>query len=311
MVLRGMAKHRGLKINEWGVFEVDGDQETWIAGRDEAEVYGALDLPVFPPEIRQGRFEFRWAEQGALPELITLDDMRGDLHMHTTASDGQNSIEEMAAAAKKLGLKYIAITDHSKRVSMANGLDDDRLLAQWDDVDKANESVKGITILKGIEVDILEKGGLDISDAVLEQADWVTASVHYGGKQDRETITKRIVDAIAHPSVSAISHPTGRLINQREPYEVDMQAVMMAAAKYGKLLELNAHPVRLDLNELHCAMAKEIGVKIVINTDAHNIPGLQMMRFGIKQARRGGLTKDDVANTRTWAQMKKLIGKPA
>ena len=311
VVLRGMAKHRGLKINEWGVFEVDGDQETWIAGRDEAEVYGALDLPVFPPEIRQGRFEFRWAEQGALPELITLDDMRGDLHMHTTASDGQNSIEEMAAAAKKLGLKYIAITDHSKRVSMANGLDDDRLLAQWDDVDKANESVKGITILKGIEVDILEKGGLDISDAVLEQADWVTASVHYGGKQDRETITKRIVDAIAHPSVSAISHPTGRLINQREPYEVDMQAVMMAAAKYGKLLELNAHPVRLDLNELHCAMAKEIGVKIVINTDAHNIPGLQMMRFGIKQARRGGLTKDDVANTRTWAQMKKLIGKPA
>lgn len=311
VVLRGMAKNRGLKINEWGVFEVDGDQETWVAGRDEAEVYGALDLPVFPPEIRQARFEFQWAEQGALPDLITLDDMRGDLHMHTTASDGQNSIEEMAAAAKKLGLKYIAITDHSKRVSMANGLDDDRLLAQWDDVDRANDSIKGITILKGIEVDILEKGGLDISDAVLEQADWVTASVHYGGKQDRETITKRIVDAIAHPSVSAISHPTGRLINQREPYEVDMQAVMMAAKKYGKLLELNAHPVRLDLNELHCAMAKEMGVKIVINTDAHNIPGLQMMRYGIKQARRGGLTKDDVANTRTWAQMKKLIGKPA
>ena len=178
-------------------------------------------------------------------------------------------------------------------------------------MDKANDSIKGITILKGIEVDILEKGGLDISDAVLEQADWVTASVHYGGKQDRETITKRIVDAIAHPSVSAISHPTGRLINQREPYEVDMQAVMMAAKKYGKLLELNAHPVRLDLNELHCSMAREMGVSIVINTDAHNIPGLQMMRFGIKQARRGGLTKNAVANTRTWSQMKKLIGKPA
>ena len=311
VVLRGMAKNRGLKINEWGVFKVDGEQETWMAGRDEAEVYGALDLPVFPPEIRQARFEFQWAEQGALPDLITLDDIRGDLHMHTTASDGQNSIDEMAAAAKKLGLKYIAITDHSKRVSMANGLDDDRLLAQWDDVDKANDSIKGITILKGIEVDILEKGGLDISDAVLEQADWVTASVHYGGKQDRETITKRIVDAIAHPSVSAISHPTGRLINQREPYEVDMQAVMMAAKKYGKLLELNAHPVRLDLNELHCSMAREMGVSIVINTDAHNIPGLQMMRYGVKQARRGGLTKDDVANTRTWAQMKKRIGKLA
>ena len=309
VVLRGMAKDRGLKINEWGLYKVDGENEEWIAGRSEQEIYEAMDLPVFPPEIRQARREFDWAKEGALPDLITLDDICGDLHMHTTATDGQNSIEEMAAAAKKIGLKYIAITDHSKRVAMANGLDEERLLEQWGQVDAVNKKMKGITILKGIEVDILEKGGLDIVDGVLEQADWVTASVHYGGSQSRDAITERIVDAIANPNVSAISHPTGRLLNQREPYDVDMQAVMEAALEYRKLLELNAHPVRLDLNEVHCAIAKDMGVMIVINTDAHNIPGLDVMQYGIKQARRGGLTKADVANTRTWAQMKKLIGK--
>jgi len=312
VVLRGMAKDRGMKINEWGLYKIVDEEEQWIAGRDEDDIYQALDLPTFPPEIRQARREFDLAKHcvkgGGLPALITLEDIRGDLHMHTTATDGQNSIEEMATAAKKLGLKYIAITDHSKRVAMANGLDDDRLLEQWDEVNEVNERLKGITVLKGIEVDILEKGGLDISDPVLAQADWVTASVHYGGNQPRETITKRIVDAIAHPSVSAVSHPTGRLINQREPYDVDMQAVMEAARNHGKLLELNAHPVRLDLNDVHCGMAKDLGVSIVINTDAHNIPGLQKMRYGIKQARRGGLTKADVANTRTWNQMKKMIG---
>ena len=308
VVLRGMAKDRGLKINEWGLYKIDGEDEVWIAGRTEKEIYDALDLPLFPPEIRQARREFDLAKNGQLPDLIKLSDIRGDLHMHTTATDGQNSIEEMALAAKKLGLTYIAITDHSKRVSMANGLDDERLLAQWKQIEKINAKIKGLTILKGIEVDILEKGGLDISDDVLALADWVTASVHYGGNQPRDQITGRILDAIAHPSVSAISHPTGRLINQREPYDVDMQAVMEAARNHRKLLELNAHPARLDLNELHCAMARDYGVTLVINTDAHNIPGLEMMRFGIKQARRGGITKQDVANTRSWNQMKKLIG---
>ena len=309
VVLRGMAKDRGLKINEWGLFEVDGDDEKRIGGATEAEIYDALELPVFPPELRQARREFDLAKAGDLPELITVQDIKGDLHMHTTATDGQNSIEEMAKAAKKIGLKYIAITDHSKRVAMANGLDDDRLLEQWEEVDQVNAKLKGITILKGIEVDILEKGGLDISDEVLIQADWVTASVHYGGTQSRDKITKRIVDAIAHPFVSAISHPTGRLINQREPYDVDMQAVMEAACDHRKLLELNAHPVRLDLHAIHCAIAKDMGIQIVINTDAHSIPGLDVMKYGIKQARRAGLTKKDVANTRTWTQMKKLIGK--
>ncbi len=309
VILRGMARERGLKINEWGVFEVDDDKETWIAGKTEADVYATLGMPLFPPEIREARREFEWASDGDLPELITLDDIRGDLHMHTTATDGKASIEEMAAAAKKLGLKYIAITDHSKRVAMAGGLDDERLLEQWGEIDRINPTLKGIKLLKGIEVDILENGDLDISDDVLAQADWVTASVHYGGNQPREQVTARIVGAIEHPSVSSISHPTGRLLNQREPYAVDMNAVVQAAARCGKLLELNAHPARLDLNDVHCAMAREAGVPVVINTDAHSTRGLEMMRFGIKQARRGGLTRADVANTRTWAQLRKLIGK--
>lgn len=309
VVLRGMARERGLKINEWGLYKVKGEKETWLAGRTEKEIYDALDLPLFPPEIRQARREFDWAKQGELPELITLNDIRGDLHMHTMATDGQNSIEEMAKAAKAIGLKYIAITDHSKRVSMANGLDDERLLEQWEEVDQVNGRLKGITVLKGIEVDILEKGGLDISDEVLSRADWVTASVHYGGNQPRDKITRRIVDAIAHPSVSAVSHPTGRLIDRREPYDVDIQAIMEAALEHSKLLELNANPARLDLNAIHCSIARDMGIKIVINTDAHSIPELDVMRYGIKQARRAGLTREDVANTRTWHQMKKLIGK--
>ena len=310
VILRGMARERGLKINEWGVFRVEGDEETWIAGRTEAEVYGTLDLPLFPPEIREARHEFEWAAAGALPDLVTLDQIRGDLHMHTTATDGKATIEEMAAAAKKLGLKYIAITDHSKRVAMANGLDEDRLLEQWSEIDRLNSEIKGIQLLKGIEVDILENGDLDIADEVLAQADWATASVHYGGNQPRPKITARIVGALEHPSVSCISHPTGRLLNQREPYAVDMNEVVAAAARCGKLLELNAHPARLDLNDVHCAMAREAGVPVVINTDAHSPTGLEMMRYGVKQARRGGLTAAEVANTRTWKQLQKLIGGP-
>ncbi len=308
VMLRGMARDRGLKISEWGVFRVEGDQETRIAGRTEADVYATLDLPLFPPEMREARNEFAWAAQGELPVLVTLDDIRGDLHMHTTATDGKATIAEMAAAAKQLGRKYIAITDHSKRVAMARGLDDQRLLEQWEEIDRLNRSLRGIRVLKGVEVDILENGDLDISDDVLAQADWVTASVHYGGNQSREKITGRIVGAIEHPYVSSISHPTGRLLNKREPYRVDMNVVVKAAARCRKLLELNAHPARLDLNDVHCALAREAGVPVVINTDAHSTRGLEMMRYGIIQARRGGLTPSDVANTRPWSQLKKLIG---
>lgn len=310
VVVRGLAKQRGLKINEYGVFRVDGDSEEYIAGASEEDVYATLDLPWFPPELRESRREFDWAAAGELPELISVDDIRGDLHMHTTATDGRATLDEMVAAARERGLSYIAITDHSQRVSMARGLDSDRLLAQWNEIDAFNKRLKGkFIVLKGIECDILEQGGMDLPDDVLDQADWVLASVHYGQQQSREQITKRILGAIENPAVTAIAHPTGRLINRREAYEVDIDAVFSAAAEHRKLLELNANPARLDLHDVHCAAAKSHGIPIVINTDAHSIDGLDCMRYGILQARRAGLTKKDVANTRTWTQLKKLIAR--
>lgn len=310
VIVRGMAKAKGLKINEWGVFKIDGKQETYVAGKTEADVYATLGLPAFPPELREARKEFEWAEKDELPELITVDDIRGDLHMHTHATDGSASIEEMAAAARARGLSYIAITDHSQRVSMANGLTPARALAQWKEIDRINkDQPTGFKILKGIECDILEKGGMDLPDEVLAEADWVIASIHYGQKQPRAQITERMLGAIENPYVSIVAHPTGRLINRREAYEIDMDAVFAAAKKHGKLLELNANPMRLDLNDIHLAAAKQHGIPIVINTDAHSTEGLNVLRFGILQARRAGLTKADVANTKTWAQLKKLIGK--
>ncbi|MHB8898750.1 MAG: DNA polymerase/3'-5' exonuclease PolX [Thermoguttaceae bacterium] len=305
VILRGMAKSRGLKINEYGVFR--GKQR--IAGQDEAGVYATLDLPHFPPELREARLEFEWAAQGELPELIRLEDLRGDLHSHTTWSDGMNTIEEMAEAAKKMGHAYLAITDHSKRVAMAGGLDGEQLLRQWEEIDRLNETLKGIRLLKGVEVDILEGGGLDLENNVLDQADWVVASVHYGQNQSRQRITQRVLEALENPHVAAIAHPTGRLLNRRKPYEIDLEAVFAAAADHGKMLELNAHPKRLDLDDVACAQARRYGVPVVISTDAHIINGLGALRYGVLQARRGGLTKADVANTRTWPQLKKMIGK--
>lgn len=305
VILRGRAKAAGLKINEYGVYR--GEEQ--IAGRTEADVYATMGLPCFPPELREARKEFDWAEEGTLPKLLELEDLRSDLHMHTNATDGKATLEEMVVAARERGLEYIAITDHSKRVSMANGLDAPRLRKQWAAIDRLNERTKGIQILKGIEVDILERGGLDLEDDVLEEADWVVASVHYGQNQPSEQITARIVDALENPYVSAIAHPTGRLINRRKPYEVDLEAVFKTAARYGKLLELNSNPARLDLDDIACAAAKAHGIPIVISTDAHSTEGLNVMRYGVLQARRAGLTKKDVANTRTWPEMKKLIGK--
>ena len=303
VIVRGRAKDRGLKVNEYGVFR--GDE--LVAGRTEKEVYAALDLPCFPPEMREARREFDWADAGKLPRLIELDDMVGDLHMHSTASDGHNTIEEMALAAKARGLKYIAMTDHSKRVTMANGLDGKRLLKQWEEIDELNERLKGIKVLKGVEVDILERGGLDLDDDVLKHADWINASIHYGQNQPRDQITKRAIDALKNPYVCSMSHPTGRLLNERKPYEIDLTAVMHVAKEEGKFLELNASSKRLDLDDVACAEAKSRGVPIVISTDAHRTEGLAAMRYGILQARRAGLTKDDVVNTRTWAQVKKLL----
>jgi len=337
VVLRGRAKALGLKVNEYGVFrtgkgtsgglsQFSSDEngtvpfrsamdspalggEERIAGRTEEEVYAAVGLPCFPPELREARREFDWADAGALPVLVELADIRGDLHMHSTWTDGTATIEEMAAAAKLRGLKYIAITDHSKRVAMVGGLDAAKLRRQWAEIDRLNERLSGFTVLKGVEVDILERGGLDLPDDLLAEADWVVASIHYGQQQPREQITRRAIEALENPHVDALAHPTGRMLLKREPYAIDLDAVMQAARKHGKFLELNAHPSRLDLDDVACAAAKNLDVPIVISTDAHRPEGLDAMRCGVRQARRGGLTKADVANARTWPQLKKMLGK--
>ncbi|MEX0793930.1 MAG: DNA polymerase/3'-5' exonuclease PolX [Pirellulaceae bacterium] len=308
--VRGIAKQKGLKINEYGVYRLheDADPE-YLAGKAEEEVYATLDLPWFPPELRENRDEFQWVTADG-PRLIELEDIRGDLHMHTTATDGKHSLEQMAQAAIAFGHQYIAITDHSQRVSMANGLTAERLLDQWKQIDQLNEKLDGkILVLKGIECDILEQGGMDLPDDVLAEADWVIASIHYGQKQPRAQITDRILGALNNPHVTMLAHPTGRLLNRRPPYEVDLEAVFQAAKENHKLLELNANPARLDLNDVHCHAAQAQGIPLVINSDAHSIDGLGVLRYGIKQARRGYLQKQDVANTKTWKQIQKLLGR--
>ncbi|HLI75774.1 MAG TPA: DNA polymerase/3'-5' exonuclease PolX [Acidobacteriaceae bacterium] len=301
--LRRRALERGLRVNEYGVFR--GKRR--IAGRTEEEIYEAVGLPWIPPELREARGEFELASKGRLPKLLELDDLRGDLHMHTTATDGRASLEEMVQGAKKRGYAYIAFTDHSKRVTMARGLDAKRLRQYWKAIDKLAGKVNGITLLKGVELDILEDGRLDLPEDVLAEADWVVASIHYGQNQPREKITRRLLNAIQSPHVHAIGHPTGRLIGKRKGYDVDLEVVFQAAADYGCLLELNAQPDRLDLDDAALIAAKERGVGIVVNTDAHSVEELGHMEFGVYQARRAGLEARDVANTRTLAQFRKLL----
>jgi DNA polymerase (family 10) len=307
VILRGLARQRGLKINEYGVFRVADQSEEYVAGATEQEVYGALDLPAFPPELREARQEFEWARQNSLPQLVEVSDIRGDLHVHTDDTDGRASLEEMVQAAQQRGLSYLAITDHSQRVSMARGLNADRLLAQWARIDRLNEQLRGFSVLKGIECDILERGGMDLPDEILAQADWVNASIHYGQRQSRQQITERILQAVEHPYVTAIAHPTGRLINRREAYDVDLDAVIKAAGEHGKCLELNASPQRLDLDDVQCAAAKARGVMLVLSTDAHGPEGFDDLRYGVLQARRGGLTRSDIVNTHSWPQLKTLL----
>jgi DNA polymerase (family 10) len=336
VTLRGLAKKQGLKVNEYGVFRVDETDEksrgetapnksskskspisnsatsassisaSSISGAEEQSVYHALGLPYILPEFRENRFEWEGDYESRASSIIQLSDIRGDLHMHTTATDGVNSIEEMKAAAIARGLSYIAITDHSKRVSMARGLDAERVLAQWREIDAINKAsdTSAFLILKGIECDILENGEMDLPDEVLAQADWVMASIHYGQKQSREQITDRILGAIAHPSVSGISHPTGRLLGRREAYQVDMDAVIQAAAQHKKLLEINASPMRLDLSDIHCMAAIAAGVQLVISTDAHSTGELDAMHYGIQVARRAGVRTEQVFNALTLEQVK-------
>ncbi len=305
IVIRRRAQERGLKLNEYGIYR---DDES-VAGRTEEEVYRAVDLPWIPPELRENRGEIEQAEAGRLPKLVELKDIRGDLHMHTKATDGTASIVEMAEGAKARGLKYIAITDHSKRVSMAGGLDAERLRKHWKAIDKARGKVSGIEILCGIECDILEDATMDLDDDVLSEADWVLAVLHYGLKQPRKQINKRLLNAIRCPHVSAIGHPSGRLIPNRPSADVGFEEIFQAAADHGVMMEINAHPSRLDLDDIHARAACDHGIPIVINTDAHSVNGLGVMEYGIFQARRAGLEKKDVANTRTWAQFRKLLKK--
>lgn len=303
IVIRRRAQERGLKINEYGVYR----GEKSIAGRTEEEVYAAVDLPWIPPELRENRGEIELAEQDKLPKLIELKDIHGDLHMHTTATDGTASILEMVEAAQAPGLKYIAITDHSKRVSMAHGLDANRLRAHWKEIRKIREKIDGIEVLCGIECDILEDATMDLDDDVLSEADWVIAVLHYGLKQPREQIQKRLLNAIRNPHVDVIGHPTGRMIGQRPGADIHFPEILKAAADHGVMMEINANPVRLDLDDVQAAAAKEHGIPIVINTDAHSTNGFDVMEFGVYQARRAGLTKHDVANTRSWKEFSKLL----
>jgi DNA polymerase (family 10) len=301
--VRGMGVERGLKINEYGVFKDDAQ----IAGRTEEEVYAQVGLPYIEPELRENRGELQAALEGRLPKLITLFDIKGDLHAHTTETDGRATLEEMAEGARAKGYQYLAITDHSKRVAMARGLDSKRLAQQVKTIDRLNQRLNGIVVLKGIEVDILEDGSLDLPNDILKELDLRVCSIHYNLNLPVDRQTERIMRAMDSPYCNIIGHPTGRLLNKRAPCAVDLERIMRAAVERGCFLELNAQPDRLDLSDVCCQLAKELGLKVAISTDAHSIANLDLMRFGIDQARRGWLEPDDVLNTRSWPELRELL----
>ena len=303
IAIRRLGQQRGLKVNEYGVFRF----EKQVAGRTEASVYRSVGLPCIPPELRENRGETQAAGDNRLPELVERKDLKGDLHLHTLASDGRNSIEEMALAAQKHGLKYIAVTEHSDRLKVAGGLDPPRLMQQIDEIERLNDQLNGIRILKGLEVEILEDGTLDLPDAVLARLDLVVGTVHSYFNLSLEKQTERILRAMDHRYFSMLAHPTGRLIDEREPYQVDMIRVIHKARDRGCFLELNSNPRRLDLYDIYCQAARAEGVLVSINSDAHGINDFNYLAFGVGQARRGWLEKDDVLNTRSLAQVRKLL----
>ncbi len=293
--LRQRALKMGYTLNEYSLAKVENQQV--VAAKSEEEIYAALKLDYIPPELRENTGEIDAAERHALPDLITQQDLQGDVHMHTVETDGRNSIEEMALAARDRGYKYMAITDHSKNLAFANGLDDKRALEHVLRIHEADKSVDAIRIFAGIEVDILADGALDLSDSVLEQMNLVIASVHSHFNQTAEEMTARLLKAIGNPNVSIIGHPTGRLLLRRDAYGFDLDAVLEAAARHKVAMELNAYPDRLDLCDRHLRLAKQHGVKIVINTDSHHTSHMEKIRFGVLQARRAWLTPKDVLNT--------------
>jgi DNA polymerase (family 10) len=295
VALRQRALKMGYTLNEYSLAALEGEKP--VAGKTEEEIYGKLNLDYIPPELRENLGEIDAAEKHTLPKLITQEDIQGDVHMHTVETDGRNTIQEMAEAAKVRGYKYIAITDHSKNLAFANGLDDPRAVAHIARIREAGKQIEGITIFAGIEVDILADGDLDLSDDVLAQMDLVIASVHSVFNQDSAKMTERLLKAIENPNASIIGHPTGRIQLRREAYAFDMTAILTAAAKHKVAMELNSYPDRLDLNDVHLRQAKQQGVKIVINTDSHHTSHMEKIRYGILQARRAWLTKHDVLNT--------------
>jgi DNA polymerase (family 10) len=303
IAIRKMGMRRILKINEYGVFM--GKER--IAGRTESEVYKQVGLPYIEPELRENRGEIEAARTGQLPRLITANDIRGNLHTHTDASDGKVSLKEMAAAAKKLGYQYLAITDHSKHLSVANGLDAKRLRRQIRKIDRLNEQLKGIRLLKGIEVDILQDGSLDLGDDVLSELDLVVCAVHSQFNLSREDQTERILRAMDNPHFNILAHPTGRLIGRRAGYDIDMDRLMDCAVERGCFMEINAQPARLDLDDVHCRMAKNKGLRLAISTDAHSKTDLEFMRWGVDQARRGWIEPADVLNTRSLRDLRRLL----
>jgi len=295
VALRQRALKMGFTLNEYSLARIADEKP--VARKTEEEIYAKLKLDFIPPELRENLGEIEAAAGHTLPVLIELSDIRGDVHMHTVETDGRNTIEEMAEAARERGYQYMAITDHSKNLAFANGLTDERALAHIERIRAVEKKMKGIRIFAGIEVDILGDGSLDLSDSVLEQMDIVIASVHSQFNQDRATMTERLLKAIANPNTSLIGHPTGRLLLRRDAYQFDLDAVLRAAAEHKVAMELNSYPDRLDLNDVHLRLAKQHGVKIVINTDSHHTSHMEKLRYGVIQARRAWLTKDDVLNT--------------
>jgi len=300
IAVRVMGVDRGLKINEYGVFK--GDKR--LAGRTEKEVYAKVDLPYIEPELRENRGEIEAAQQGRLPKLVTLDDIRGDLHCHTVHSDGRATVKEMAAAARAKGYRYLAICDHTQHATIAKGLKPDALAKELDEIDRVNAAQREVTLLKSAEVDILDDGALDLPEKLLERLDFTVCAVHYKFDLPEDEQTRRVLTAMDNPYFTILAHPTGRLIGERPAYDIDLERIIKKARDRGCFIELNAHPLRLDLDDVHCKLAKDLDVKVALATDAHSVDGLNMMRFGVDQARRGWLEAADVLNTRNLKDLK-------
>ncbi|MFZ6030138.1 MAG: DNA polymerase/3'-5' exonuclease PolX [Chloroflexota bacterium] len=301
--LRRLATERGLKINEYGVFR----QDARLAGRTEAEVYGEFGMPFIEPELRQDRGEIEAALGHRLPSLVTQKDLRGDLQMHTQASDGRASLEAMARAAQQMGYAYIAVTDHSDTLPVVNGLNTEALARQIEAIDRLNETLSGLVVLKAVEVDIRRDGSLALPDGILKRLDLTVCSIHTAFDLSRQAQTERILRAMDNPSFNILAHPTGRRLGKRAAYDLDLERVMQAALARGCFLEINANPERLDLNGIHAKMAREMGLKLAISTDAHRPSDLAFMRYGVAQARRGWLSPADVLNARPLDELRALL----